>query len=97
MRRLKKEEDQTYYKNSGKALPRLGDDGKIPGDIPHLRHHRDDGPNTDGAGKLVKTVNGLIIRGMSLKTYLVQKLQWLIRWQQTQLTVTDGMCEEYTS
>ena len=25
--------------------------GKIPGGIPHLRHHRDDGLNTDGAGE----------------------------------------------
>ena len=59
----------------GKALPRLGGNGKIPGGIPHPRHHHDDGPNTDGAGKPAETVNDLIIRGMSLKTNLVQKLQ----------------------
>ena len=46
------------------------------GGIPHLRHHRDDGLNTDGTGELAKTVNGLFIRGMSLTTNLVQKLQW---------------------
>ena len=62
-------------KIGGKALPRLGGAGKIPGGIPHLRHHRDDGPSTDGAGKPSKTVIGLIIRGMSLKINLVQKLQ----------------------
>ena len=62
-------------KIGGKALPRLGGNGKIPGGIPHLRHHHDDGPNTDGAGKPAKTVNGLITRGMSLKINLVQKLQ----------------------
>ena len=62
-------------KIGGKALPRLGGNGKIPGGIPHLRHHRDDGPSTDGSGKPAKTVNGLIIRGMSLKINLVQKLQ----------------------
>ena len=62
-------------KIGGKALPRLGDNGKILGGIPHLRHHRDDGLNTDGAGEPAKTVNGLFIRGMSLKTNLVQKLQ----------------------
>ena len=62
-------------KIGGKALPRLGGNGKILGGIPHLRHHRDDGPNTDGAEKPAKTVNGLFIRGMSLKTNLVQKLQ----------------------
>ena len=62
-------------KIGGKALPRLGGNGKIPGGIPHLRHHRDDGLNTDGAGEPAKTVNGLFIRGMSLKTNLVQKLQ----------------------
>ena len=59
----------------GKALPHLGGNGKILGGIPHLRHHRDDGLNTDGAGELAKTVNGLFIRGMSLKTNFVQKLQ----------------------
>ena len=52
---------------------------KIPGGIPHLRHHRDDGLNIDGAGEPAKTVNGLFIRGISLKTNLVQKLQWSIR------------------
>ena len=41
-------------KIGGKALPRLGGNGKIPGGIPHLRHHRDGGPNTDGAGKPAK-------------------------------------------
>ena len=34
----------------GKALLRLGGDGKVPGGIPHLRHHRDDGLNPDGMG-----------------------------------------------
>ena len=66
-------------KIGGKALPRLGGNGKIPGGIPHLRHHRDDGPSTDGSAKLAKTVIGLIIRGMSLKINLVQKLQLLIQ------------------
>ena len=38
----------------GKALPHRGDNGKIPGGIPHLRHHRDDGLDTDGAGEPAK-------------------------------------------
>ena len=38
--------------------------------LPHLRHHRDDGLNTDGAGEPAKTVNGLFIRG------IVSKLIW---------------------
>ena len=58
--------------NIGKALPDLGGTGKILGGIPHLRHHHDDGFNTDGAGEPAKTMNGLFIRGMSLKTNLVQ-------------------------
>ena len=62
-------------KIGGKALPRLGGNGKVLGGILHLRHHRDDGPSTDGSGKPVKTVIGLIIRGMSLKINLVQKSQ----------------------
>ena len=60
-------------KIGGKALPRLGGTGKIPGGIPHLRHYRDDGPSTDRSG--AKTVTGPIIRGVSLKTNLVQKLE----------------------
>ena len=41
-------------KIGGKALPRLGGNGKIPGGIPHLRHHRDDGLNTDRTVKPAK-------------------------------------------
>ena len=59
-------------KIGGKALPRLGGTGKIPGGILHLRHHRDDGLNTDRSVKPAKTVIGLIIRGLSLKINLVQ-------------------------
>ena len=66
-------------KIGGKTLPRLGDNVTIPGGIPHLRHHRDDGFNIDGAGEPAKTVNGLFTCGMSLKTNLVQKLQYSIR------------------
>ena len=62
-------------KIGGKALPRLGGNGKILGGIPHVRHHRDDGLNTDGAEEPAKTVDGLFTCGMSLKTNLVQKLQ----------------------
>ena len=41
-------------KIGGEALPRRGGDGKILGGILHLRHHRDDGLNTDGAGEPAK-------------------------------------------
>ena len=41
-------------KIGGKALPRLGGNGKIPGGIPHLRHHHDDGLDTDRAVKPAK-------------------------------------------
>ena len=41
-------------KIGGKALPRLGGNGKIPGGIPHLKHHHDDGLDTDGTAKLAK-------------------------------------------
>ena len=34
-----------------KALPHRGGNGKIPGGIPHLRHHHDDGLDTDRTGK----------------------------------------------
>ena len=61
-------------KIGGKALPHLGGNGKIPGGIPHLRHHRDDLTLME-RGNLRKSVNGLFTCGMSLKTDLVQKLQ----------------------
>ena len=38
-------------KIGGKALPHHGGNGKIPGGIPHLRHHHDDGLDTDRTGK----------------------------------------------
>ena len=41
-------------KIGGKALPYLGGNGKILGGIPHLRHHHDDGLDTDRAGKPAK-------------------------------------------
>ena len=41
-------------KIGGKALPRFGGNGKILGGIPHLRYHRDNGLNTDGAGEPAK-------------------------------------------
>ena len=41
-------------KIGGKALPPHGGNGKIPGGIPHLRHHHDDGLDTDGAGEPAK-------------------------------------------
>ena len=54
LRRLKNAEDQAYYQYWWQSLPRLGGNGKIPGGIPHLRHHRDDGLDTDGTGKPLK-------------------------------------------
>ena len=41
-------------KIGGKALPHHGGTGKIPGGIPHLRHHHDDGLDTDRTEKLAK-------------------------------------------
>ena len=41
-------------KTGGKAFPHLGGTGKIPGGFPHLRHHRDDGLDTDAVGDLAK-------------------------------------------
>ena len=41
-------------KIGGKALLHRGGNGKIPGGIPHLRHHHDDGLDTDGAEEPAK-------------------------------------------
>ena len=62
-------------KIGGKALPPRGGNGKIPGGIPHLRHHHDDGLDTDRTVKPGKSVKRLFICGMSHTMNLVQKLQ----------------------
>ena len=55
-----------------KALPHRGGNGKIPCGIPHLRHHHDDGLDTDRTGKPEKSVKRLFICGVSLTMNLVQ-------------------------
>ena len=55
-----------------KALPHRGGNGKIPGGIPHLRHHHDDGLDTDRTGKPENSVKRLFTCGMSLTMNLVQ-------------------------
>ena len=72
LHRLKKAEDKAYYKIGRKALPLRGGNGKLPGDIPHLRHLRDDGLDTDRTGKPEKSVKRLFMCGMSLTMNLVQ-------------------------
>ena len=85
-------------KIGGKALPHLGGIGKITGGILHLRHHRDDGPSTDRAGKPAKTVNGLIIRGMSLNIKFGAKVTVINSvTAERSLLLADGGCKEYTS
>ena len=74
-------------KIGGKALPRLGGNGKILGGIPHVRHHHDDGLDTDGAGKPAKISEGSTYCGMSLTTNLVQKSQ-----RQNSVTVNAVYC-----
>ena len=39
-----------------KALPPRGGNGKLPGGIPHLRHHRDDRLDTDRTEKPAKVI-----------------------------------------
>ena len=50
----RKQRIKLISKIGGTALPHLGGIGKILGGILHLRHHRDDGLNTGGAGELAK-------------------------------------------
>ena len=75
LHRFKKAEEKAYYQNWSLSSSSSWCNGKLPGGIPHLRHHRDDGPSTDRSRKPAKTVLGLIIRGMSLTKNLVHNLQ----------------------
>ena len=54
LRRLRMQRMKLITKIGGKALPHHGGKGKIPGGIPHLRHHHDDGLDTDRTGKPAK-------------------------------------------
>ena len=56
----------------GRKAPPRGGNGKLLGGIPHLRHHRDDGLDTDRTGKPEKSVKRLFMCGMSLTKNLVQ-------------------------
>ena len=71
LRRLKNQEDQACYQNwwhSSSSWWNWQDSWWHSSSW----YHRDDGPSTDGAGEPAKTVNGLFIRGMILKTNLMQ-------------------------
>ena len=87
---------QRITKIGGKALPRLGGTGKIPGGIFHLRHHRDDGPSTDRSGKPAKKVIGPLIRGMIPRINLQNYSSQFGNSQRSLLSPTGG-CKHYTS
>ena len=72
LHRLKKRRIKRTTKIGRKTLPPRGGNGKIPGGIPPLRHHHDDGLDTDRTGKPEKSVNRLFMCGMSLTKNLVQ-------------------------
>ena len=48
-RRLKNAEDQAYHLNWWQSSSSSWWQWQVPGGIPHLRHHRNDGLDTDGA------------------------------------------------
>ena len=82
----------------GKAIPRLGGNGKILGGIPHLRHHRDDGLDTDGAGEPAKISEwSIYLWNESLIEFGAKVTAAKFGNSQPQFTVTDGECKEYTS
>ena len=60
---------------SGRKAPPRGGNGNFLGGIPHLRHHRDDGLDTDRTGKPEKSVKRLFMCGMGLTKNLVHNLQ----------------------
>ena len=85
-------------KIGGKALPHRGGKGKIPGGIPHLRHHHDDGLDTDRTEKPAKiSENCLFTCGMSHTMNLVQNCSdHFGNSQRSSLSPTGG-CKEYIS
>ena len=85
-------------KIGGKALPRLGGNGKIPGGIPHLRHHHDDGLDTDGAGKPAKISDWANYSWTeSHNEFGAQVTVTKFGNSQRNLLSPTGECKEYTS
>ena len=75
LHRLKKAEDKALLpKLVAKLLLVVAMANFLVG-IPHLRHHRDDGLDTDRTGKPEKSVKRLFMCGMSLTKNLVHNLQ----------------------
>ena len=62
-------------KIGGKALPRLGGNGELPGGIPPLRPHHDDGLDTDRTGKPAKIIESSIYLWHESHNELGAKLQ----------------------
>ena len=75
-----------------KAPPPRGGNGKLPGGILQLRHHRDDGLNTDRTVKPEKSVKRLFMCGMSLTMNLVQNYSDLfVNSQRSSLSPTESV------
>ena len=71
LHRLKKARIKRATKIGRKALPPRGGNGKLLGGIPHLRHHRDDGLDTDRTGKPEKSVKRLFMCCVFWKSYIL--------------------------
>ena len=56
LRRLNNAEDQAYYQNWWQSSSSSWWQWQDSCGIPHLRHHHDDGLDTDGAGKPAKII-----------------------------------------
>ena len=72
LHRLNKAEDKAYYQNGWQSSSSSWWQWQAYGGIPHLRHHHDEGLDTDRTGKPEKSVKRLFICGLSLTLNLVQ-------------------------
>ena len=84
-------------KIGGKALLHRGGNGKILGGILHLRHHRDDGLETDGAGEPAKISEWSAYLWKESHNEFGAKITVTKFGNSQRITVTDGVCKEYTS
>ena len=81
----------------GRTVPPHGGNGKHPGGILPLRHHHDDGLDTDRTVKLVQSVNRLFICGMNLtKIWCTIDRDYIGNSQRSSPSPT-GRCKEYIS
>ena len=98
LRRLKNQEDQAYCQNWWQSSSSSWWQWQDSWWIPHLRHHRDDALNTDGAGEPAKISEwSIYLWNESQNEFGAKVTVTKFGNSQSSLPSPTGVCKEYTS